>query len=252
MIIRFVAAHQARWLALSGALAMAAVLVWLLTAPQFRIRQIDAAIIAGGSGSVSISAAPITRAFSEQGNIFLISSRTLSDRLRAEPEISWARVEPRIDGSAEVVVQPVRAVANWFVGGSHFLIDRHAQVIAPGMDPALELVFSSPGSAQAPRQLDPAVLLTGFRLDQVLTQLGMELAYIQHVPEEGMIAQTSGGARIYLGPPREIDQKLIALGAVARAAAEGRQQLALVDLRPVERPTYRTRSGALIPLLGGG
>ena len=250
-MIAFVARNQVRWLSLAGALAFSSLIAWMLTGPQFDVRSARTAFIGTGVGSVPVDHRPMQDLFVTPKNLFLLSGADAAAELGERPEIAWARVLPRIDGSVAVSVQPARAVANWSTGEGFYLVDRRGNALAPGFDPGLELAISSPG-AGAGSGIDPAVLVAGYRIQQMLPALGLKLDHIEHSPSEGMIARTAGGALIYVGTPQAVDEKLSALIEVVGHARSNRLRLLHVDLRPPLRPSFRAVPDDFDPLEGHG
>ena len=250
-MIAFVARNQARWLALAGALALSGLITWMLTDPLFDVRSARTAFIGAGVGSVPVDHRPVEDMFTTPHNLFLLSGTDAAARLDARPEIAWAQVRPRIDGSVAVSVQPAMAVANWSTGEGFFLVDHRGDALAAGYDPGLELAISSP-FADAEAGVDPAVLEAGHRIQETLPALGFKLDHIEHSATGGMIARTVGGALIYLGTPQAVDEKLSALMEVVGYARDNQLRLLHVDLRPPLRPTFRAVPDDFDPKLGIG
>jgi cell division septal protein FtsQ len=250
-MIAFVARNQARWLALAGALALSGLIAWMLTDSQFSVRNARTAFIGTDIGSVPVDHRPVQELFMVPENLFLLSGTDAAARLGNLPEIAWAEVRPRIDGSVVVSVQPALAVANWSTAEGFFLVDRLGNSLAAGFNPDLELAISSPG-AGTEAGIDPAVLETGHRIQQTLAALGFKLDHVQHSPASGMIARTDGGALIYLGTPQSVDEKLSALIEVVDHARGNNLRLLHVDLRPLNRPTFRAVPNDFDPQLGLG
>ena len=250
-MIAFVARNQARWLALAGAIALSGIIAWMLTDPLFGVRSARTALIGTSVGSVPVDHRPVQDLFTTPKNLFLLSGTNAAARLGERPEIAWAQVRPRVDGSVSVSVQPAMAVANWSTGDGYFLVDRLGNSLAPGFDPGLELAISSPGASAEPG-IDPAVLEAGHRIQLTLSALGFKLDHMQHSPESGMIARTDGGALIYLGTPQSVDEKLSALIEVAGYARSNNLRLLHVDLRPLYRPSFRAVPDDFDPRLGLG
>ncbi len=250
-MIAFVARNQARWLALAGALALAVLTAWMLTDPQFEVRSARTAFIGASAGSVPLDHQPVKDLFATPKNLFLLSGADAAAQLGQRPEIAWAQVRPRIDGSVAVSVQPALAVANWSTGEGFFLIDRHGNALAAGFNPDLELAISSPG-ADPESGIDPAVLEAGHRVHGTLPALDLELDHIQHSAAGGMIARTAGGPLIYLGTPQAVDEKLSALIEVVGYARGNKLRLLHIDLRPPQRPTFRAVPDDFDPRSGLG
>lgn len=250
-MIAFVARNQARWLALAGALALAGLVAWMLTDPLFDVRSARTAFIGAGAGSVPVDHRPVEDLFATPNNLFLLSGADAAARLGESPEIAWAQVRPRIDGSVAVSVQPALAVANWSTGDGFFLVDRRGNALAAGFDPDLELAISSP-VADAETGVDPAVLEAAHRIQHTLPALGFKLDHIEHSAANGMIARTAGGALIYLGTPQAIDEKLFALVEIASFARGSQLRLLHMDLRPPLRPSFRAVPDDFDPKLGLG
>ena len=250
-MIAFVARNQLRWLALAGALALATLMAWMLTDPQFNIRSAKAVVVGTGIGSIPLDAGAVEELFDAPQNLFLVSGSAAAEHLDRRPGIAWAQVRPQVDGTVSVAVQPARAVANWSTGDGLFLLDPNGAAVAEGFDPQLRLAVSSPG-VESEAGIDPAVLETGLRLHQTLPLLGWQLAHIQHLPNAGMIARTTSGALIHLGPPESVDAKLAALAVVVGHARTNGLRLLNVDLRPVEQPTFRAVPNDFDPRTGLG
>ena len=250
-MIAFVARNQVRWLSLAGALALAGLLAWMLTAPLFEIRSAKAALVGSSTGSVPVDQRPVEDLFEKPQNLFLLSGSNAAERLVDNPEIGWAQVRSRVDGSVDVALQPALAVANWSTPDGYFLVDRAGTALAEGFDPGLELDISSPEGGTV-SGIDPAVLESGLRLRNWLPALGFELDYVQYSAPTGMIARTLQGTLIYLGPPQAVDAKLAALAVVIGHARNNKLRLLHVDVRPPERPAFRAVADEFEPKMGLG
>ncbi len=245
-MIEFVDRHSSKWISLVLALGAGAALIWFLSSPLFTIRSISL-IRDYGSPPPLVDELELAGRLSWTvgESIFRLRTVDLSAELEDEPSVRSAAVETRLDGSLIIRVTHRRPVANWQVGEQTFLVDETATLLAAGSDPDLALTVHDLETREP--AIGDIVNLTA--LDQNLPLLALEPLHITHSGPAGITVTTVDGVEILFGPPEGLEAKLIALNAVLEDAARQGIAIRSIDLRPVDRPTYKAFDAAETALL---
>ena len=241
-MIDFVDRYSNKWMSLILALSAATLLIWLLSSPMFRISSISLVRDYGSPPPLVDELELANRLSWTHGqSIFRLGTKALAAELEAEPSVRSAAVETRLDGSLIIRVTHRRPVANWQIGEQSFLVDETARLLAVGFDSALGLTVRDLETADA--QVGDIVNLTALEAAYVLKEnlplLALEPMRITHSGAAGITVTTVDGVEILFGPPEKLESKLISLKAVLDDAARQGIRIRSVDLRPVERPTYK-------------
>jgi cell division septal protein FtsQ len=220
----------------------AGVLIWLLNSPVFNVR--DVAVHRADSSpppavdpaSIEAAALPLVGE-----NVFRIDTRALQDEFRALPGVADALVQVRIDGRATVTVAYEAPVANWIANGQSFLVNASGEVLAEQFEPDIPLTIEDESRQRmAPGDLvNVGVLYAAHQLQSNLPLLRVIPSRIRYSVGRLTVVDHAG-RELDFGDTSQLDAKLVALHAVLEQANRLGERIASVDLRPIERPTYRT------------
>jgi cell division septal protein FtsQ len=241
-MIDFVDRYSNKWFSLILSLSAATLLVWLLSSPMFRISSISLVRDYGSPPPLVDELELASRLSWTYGqSIFRLGTEALAAQLEEEPSVRSAAVETHLDGSLLIRVTHRRPVANWQVGEQSFLVDETARLLAVGSDPALTLTIRDleTTDAQIGDIVNLTVLKAGYILKENLPLLALEPLYITHSGAAGITVTTTDVIEILFGPPESLEAKLVSLKAVLDDAARQGIRVRSVDLRPIERPTYK-------------
>lgn len=220
----------------------AGVLIWLLNSPVFDVRDV-AVHRADSSPPPAVDPATIeTAAIPLIGhNVFRIDKSALQRQIRELPGVADALVQVRIDGRATVTVAYEAPVANWIVEGQSYLVNASGEVLAEQFEPDVPLTIED----ESPVSLEPGDLVNVGAL-YAAHQLQSNLPLIRVIPSRirysvgRLTVVDHAGRELDFGDTTRLDAKLVALHAVLEQANRLGERIASVDLRPIERPTYRT------------
>ena len=237
---RVVRLHFVAW-ALGKVLALAILgvglwgLVALLGDTRFQVRQLAI------DGAALVPAEEIQQTLAVEGtNVFFVRSSRLERRLRLNPAIGRARVEPRLPDLAYVRVAERKPSVLWDGGGEPALVDATGLVIREAIDtpPQLPRVHA-PGSpaVRAGERVDPSPVHVAEAVAPRLDALGLSNARLEYRPESGVTIL--GPYRVAIGSEDQIEAKLAAYESIRRHLQQSRTRAELVDVRFLDRPYYR-------------
>lgn len=220
----------------------AGVLIWLLNSPVFDVRDV-VVHRADSSPPPAVDPATIeTAAIPLIGhNVFRIDKSVLQREIRELPGVADVLVQVRIDGRATVTVAYEAPVANWIVEGQSYLVNASGEVLAEQFEPDVPLTIED----ESPVSLKPGDLVNVGAL-YAAHQLQSNLPLIRVIPSRirysvgRLTVVDHAGRELDFGDTTRLDAKLVALHAVLEQANRLGERIASVDLRPIERPTYRT------------
>ncbi len=229
-------------LSLVVAMFSAGVLIWLLNSPMFNVR--DVAIHrADSSPPPAVDPASIESATRPLIgiNVFRIDTRALQQHIRDLPGVADALVQVGVDGRATVTVAYEAPVANWVVNGQSYLVNASGEVLAEQFEPKVPLTIENESlDGLAPGDLvNVSVLIAAHQLQSNLPLLRVIPSRI-HYSIGRLTVVDHAGRELDFGDTSQLDAKLVALHAVLEQANRLGERIASVDLRPIERPTYRT------------
>ena len=241
-MIDFVERYTNKWISLVLALGAATMLVWLLSSPMFKVSSISLVRDYGSPPPLVDELELASRLSWTHGeSVFRLGTQALAAELEEEPSVRSAAIEPHLDGSLLIRVTHRRPVANWQVGETSYLVDETARLLAVGSDPTLGLTIRDLETTEA--KVGEIVNLTALEAAYILKEnlplLALEPLHITHSGATGITVTTVEGVEILFGPPESLEAKLVALKAVLDDAARQGIRVRSVDLRPIERPTYK-------------
>ena len=217
-------------------------MIWFLSSPMFKVRSI-ALMRDYGSPPPLIDELELAKQLSwtHGESSFRLGTKALAAQLEEEPAVRSAAVETQLDGSLRIWVTHRRPVANWQVGKTTYLVDETARLLAEGQDPQLALTIRDlePSTVQVGDQENLTALKAAYSLQLNLPLLALQPLHITHSAAAGITVATTNGVDILFGPPEDLEAKLISLKAVLDDAARQGIRIRSIDLRPIERPTYK-------------
>lgn len=233
----------------------AGVLAWMLNSSVFDVRNVT---VHRANASPPPVVEPnriegITRSVVGQ-NVFRVDTESLGEELRAIPGVEDAVLTASLDGRVTVTLAYEAPVANWVMGGQSYLVNAEGEILTPRYMDDLELTVEDDGSsgAQPGDWIDLDVLHAAYQLQNNLPLLRVMPSRIRHAPGRLVVIDHSG-RELQFGSTERLASKLVALHAVLEYAGRRGERISSVDLRPVDRPTYRTVDAPpLISILGNG
>ena len=217
-------------------------LVWMLTSPVMRVRNIT--VHRAASSPPPVVSAEQIESFVSQfvgASVFRIGTAAIRDELQEIPGVADALVEVSVDGHLTVTIAYDAPVANWIIGGQSYLVDADGQILAARYRPELELTIEDTGVREAApgEHVNLPALLAAYQLQSNLPLLRVFPNRIQYAAGNLTVIDHSG-RELQFGGIDKLEPKLVALQAVLERATRRGERIASVDLRPVDRPTYRT------------
>lgn len=220
----------------------AGLLIWLLNSPVFNVRDF-VVHRADSSPPPAVDPAAIEAAAHPLvgRNVFRIDTVALQQEIRNLPGVSDALVHVTIDGRATVTVAYEAPVANWIVKGQSYLVNASGEVLAEQFEPDIPLTIedASPESLASGALVNVGALYAAHQLQSNLPLLRVIPSRIRYSAGR-LIVVDHAGRELDFGDTSHLDAKLMALHAVLEQANRLGERIASVDLRPIERPTYRT------------
>lgn len=220
----------------------AGVLIWLLNSPVFDVRDVvvhradSSPPPAVDPSTIEAAAMPLIGQ-----NVFRIDKSKLQQEIRNLPGVADALVQVRVDGRATLTVAYEAPVANWIVKGQSYLVNASGEVLAEQFEPDVPLTIED----ESPVTLEPGDLVNVGALFAA-HQLQSNLPLLRVIPSRirysvgRLTVVDHAGRELDFGDTTRLDAKLVALHAVLEQANRLGERIASVDLRPIERPTYRT------------
>ncbi len=235
------------WLSVANLLALCGVIALLLTSPQFQVMQV---IIPQERESRATLAQAHELSNVVGRSIFLLHTGRLVQDIEALPSVRSAQVRARLPDRIIVEIAKREPVAVWQAVNGAFLVDLEGQIIGPVTDdapgPAM-VIQETNGVERVPGQrVERRILLTARELRRVLPQLGIAPLAIEY-GTLGLTVVGSNGWRIIFGELEQLNAKLENLVAILDLQHRQPEPVAVLDLRPVERPYYRLISTPTTP-----
>lgn len=229
-------------LSLVIAMLSAGVLIWFLNSPVFHVRDVtvhradSSPPPAVDPASIESAARPLIGM-----NVFRIDTSALRRQIRDLPGVADAMVQVRLDGRAAVTVAYEAPVANWVANGQSYLVDASGEVLAEQFEPKVPLTIedASPSPLAPGDLVNVGALIAAHQLQSNLPLLRVIPSRIRYSVGQLTVVDHAG-RELDFGDTSQLDVKLVALHAVLEQANRLGERIASVDLRPIERPTYRT------------
>lgn len=238
--------HTLRWTAVMlrngrlpagiGALALAALLAYVVTDARFSVDTVVVTGVAALPGSAIAEASGVLGQ-----SVFSVDSATVARRLANLPGVQHAEVHTEAPDRLVVQISERRAVIVWDAGNFSYLVDEAGDVLGED-DPAAPLALprlqtlagTPPPSVGGQVSVMPvhAVLALNARLPP---ETGVTQAAITLDPLIGVVVQTEKWRAVF-GNDELLGRKLAVLKALLRD-----QSWSEVDIRDPDRPVTRRR-----------
>ncbi len=220
----------------------AGVLVWMLNSQVFDVRTVEV-FRADTSPPPAIDPARVEAQAQQMlgHNIFRVDSESLRTHLREIPGVADAVVTSSIDGRVRVTVSYEAPVANWVVDGQSYLVNADGEILVARYQPDLELTVEDglKRLVDVGDRISVDALHAAYQLQSNLPLLRVLPSRIRY-SGGGLLVVDHSGRELQFGDTSQLAAKLVALQSVLDEAGRRGERIASIDLRPVDRPTYRT------------
>ena len=230
-----------RWVSLAGGLLALSGAIALPLLPHFRVEQV---IVHRESSSAAEALTRATQLAQVVGhNIFLVNSQRVAEEIAAIPSVRHARVTPRLPNVVEIEIVERVPIATWQTAAGTFLVDDQGVLLADTSaatpPPDLFPVKDTTGrELRVGDRIDQRSLLAARELTKAMPEAGVQVRDAEVGPT-GLTFTADTGWRIIVGPPVELNSKLANLASVVDLAKKNGTKIALLDLRPKDRPFYQ-------------
>jgi cell division septal protein FtsQ len=227
-------------LALAGMSFGGAIALGLL--PDFRVQHVTVRRQTPSADEAMTRATQLARVVGH--NIFLVNSQQVAEEIASIPSVLRARVIARLPNTVEIEIVERKPIATWQTAAGSYLVDDQGYLLAeaPTPDPANLSVRDTTGRALSPGdRVDQRTLLAARELAKALPSTGVRVREVE-VGTTGLVFISETGWRIIFGEILEtkgLNDKLANLASVADAAQKNNWKIAVLDLRPKDRPFYQ-------------
>lgn len=223
-----------------GLVAMIFLGYWLLTAPNFRVTNVQVK-----NGRFLEAKDVVASTGVDQQNIFMLNESEIAGKIKKLPYVLDAEVVKALPNSLTVQVKERVSMLNWRVGSTNYLVDPDGVV--------LETMVQLPANAAnytAIKSLDDKPLKIGDKVDPVavrsaplivkkLEEISFGTASLDYSPTNGLIAmgiKEQGSRKIVLGTDAELDKKMSILKSLM---ADQSLKWTFADLRFTAKPAIQ-------------
>ena len=230
-----------RWVALAGGILALGSAVTLALLPQFRVEQV---IVRRESSSSTEALTRATQLAHVVGhNIFLLHSQRVADEIATIPSVRHARVTPRLPNLVEIEIVERVPIATWQTTAGTFLVDDEGVLLAdasggPAPSDLFALKDTTGRDLRVGDRVDQRALLAAREMARAMPEAGVRVRDAEMGPS-GLTFTAESGWRIVVGPPEELSAKLANLASVVDLAKKNGLKIAVLDLRPKDRPYYQ-------------
>ncbi|HEU5316292.1 MAG TPA: FtsQ-type POTRA domain-containing protein [Chloroflexota bacterium] len=234
------ASERAPALGLAGASFGAAIALGLL--PDFRVQHVTVRHQTASSDEAVTRATQLAQVVGR--NIFLVNSQSVAQEISAIPSVLRARVIPHLPNTVEIEIVERKPIATWQSGSGAFLVDDQGYLLAEAPTPdatPLALRDTTGHTLQVGDRVNQRTLLAARELVKALPGAGVRVREVEVGPS-GLVFTSEAGWRIIFGEIAEakgLNDKLANLASVAEAAQRNNWKIAVLDLRPKDRPFYQ-------------
>lgn len=230
-----------RWVALFGGAVVLTAAVSLTVWPQFRVEQITVRRETKSSAEAITRATELAQVVGH--NIFLVNSQRVAQEIASIPSVLRARVTPRFPNVMEIEIVERVPIATWHTPAGTFLADDQGFLIADTSEtvapPDLFPVRDTTGrTLSVGDRIDQRTLLAAREMAKAMPEAGVRVREAEVGPT-GLVFTAESGWRIIVGPPESLNAKLANLASVADLAKRNGLKIAVLDLRPKDRPFYQ-------------
>jgi len=223
-----------------GLVAMLGLGYWLLTAPYFKIANIE---VQGGR-FLGVSEVLAATALDQQ-NVFLVNEADVAEKLKKLSYVLEARVNKTLPNSVMLEVTERRSILTWQVGSTNYLVDNDGVVLESAVQlPVNAKAFSSVKSLEDKPlkigdKVDPVAVRSAPLILQKLEEIGFGTTSLNYSPTNGLIAmgiKEQGNRKILLGTDAELDKKISILKSLM---SDPNLRWTFADLRFTAKPAIQ-------------
>ena len=230
-----------RWVALAGGLLALGGAFAIALLPQFRVELITVRRESSSSAEAITRATQLAQVIGH--NIFLLNSQRVAQEIATIPSVLHARVTPRLPNLVEIEIVERVPIATWQTLGVTFLVDDQGVLIADASEatvpPDLLAVKDTTGrELRVGDRIDQRALLAARELVKAMPEAGVRVRDAE-LGASGLAFTADVGWRIIVGPPDALNTKLANLASVVELAKKNGLKIAVLDLRPQDRPFYQ-------------
>ena len=232
-----------RWPALLIGLAALAGAGTVAGLPDFRVTHVTVRRQQGTSDELVTRAAQLAQVVGQ--NIFLVNSQRVAEEVAGIPSVLRARVIPHLPDTVEIEIVERTPIATWRTPGTAFLVDDQGFVMGEASgtpaDPPLVVKDSTGRDVRLGDRIDQRSLLAARELIKAMPLAGVRVREVE-LAANGLVFTSDAGWRIIFGEVQEregLNAKLANLAAVSELAQRNNLRIALLDLRPKDRPFYQ-------------
>lgn len=230
-----------RWVALIGGAIVLSSAVSLAMLPHFRVEQITVRRESKSAAEAITRATQLAQVVGH--NIFLVNSQRIAEEIALIPSVLYARVTPRLPNVMEIEIVERVPIATWHTSGKTFLVDDQGFLIADAIEsavpPDLFPVKDTTGrEVSVGDRVDQRTLLAAREMAKAMPDAGVRVRDAE-LGVNGLVFTAENGWRIIVGPPEALNAKLANLASVVELAKKNGLKIAVLDLRPKDRPFYQ-------------
>ena len=230
-----------RWVALFGGAVVLSGAVSLAILPHFRVEQVTVRRESKSSAEAITRATQLAQVVGH--NIFLVNSQRIAQEIALIPSVLRARVTPRLPNAMEIEIVERVPIATWHTPAGTFLVDDQGFLIADASEasapPDLFPVKDSTGrELKVGDRIDQRTLLAAREMAKAMLEAGVKVRETE-LGATGLVFTAESGWRIIVGEPESLNAKLANLASIVDLAKKNGLKIAVLDLRPKDRPYYQ-------------
>jgi len=232
-----------RWPALAFGAAALVGAGTLAALPDFRVAHVTVRHAQGTSDDLVTRATQLAQVVGR--NIFLVNSQRVAEEVASIPSVLRARVIPHLPDTVEIEIVERTPIATWRTPVAAFLVDDQGFVMGEASggpaDPPLVVKDSTGHEVRLGDRIDQRSLLAARELVKAMPSAGVRVREVE-LASNGLVFTSDAGWRIIFGDVLEregLNAKLANLASVADLAQKNNLHIALLDLRPKDRPFYQ-------------
>ncbi len=192
-------------------------------------------------GNELVAAEDIAATIGVEGdNAFTIRGRRLERVLRADPAIESVSVRARLPDRVDVLVRERTPVVVWEAAGRTVLTDANGMVLRAGVREDLPVIHAPDSPEPDPGgRVDPDAVRMAQSLAPRLKAEGLAGGQLEYRASTGATIILPDSARVALGTPDDLEDKLAAYRAIRRYLDQSRTHAQFIDVRFLDRPYFR-------------
>lgn len=230
-----------RWVSLLGGTLALAGATALAVMPQFKVEQIILQRESKSSAEAMTRATQLAQVVGH--NIFLVNSQRVAQEIASIPSVLSARVTPRLPNAVEIEIVERTPIATWQTPAGTFLVDDQGYLVAEaaGGSDLFPVKDTTGVKLHIGDRVNQRALLAAREMSMAMPEAGVRVSTVE-VGATGLVFTSEAGWRIIVGEPESLNAKLANLASVVELAEKNRLKIALLDLRPKDRPFYQLAS----------